>query len=99
MAEAVKEPIIMTRDMTPIQIALICKKEKPHVRYAIHKDGETVGGFDEKLGHWCIIYRKCPVYSFDVRGEKEWVTCRFEMIIDGKPTHQESDWTEVKLVN
>lgn len=97
MQTETKEPILLTKDMTAIQIALLCKKEKPHIRYAVHKDGESVGGFDEQLGHWCIIYRKCRIGPWDDDSEKEWVTAKYEMLVDGKPTHNESDWTEVKL--
>lgn len=93
----VKEIIQITSDMTAIQIALLCKKEKPHNRYAVHKDGLTVGGFDDKLGHWCILYRKCRTTPWG-DGQMEWVASGHELLINDKPTHEESDWTEVKLV-
>lgn len=96
-ADEVKKPIIMTPDMTALQIALICKKEKPHIRYATHKDGVTVGGFDEKLGHWCIIYRKCPTNSWGT-DNLEWVSCGHELLINDKLSHEPEDWTEVNLI-
>ena len=92
-----------TAGMTTIQVAMAAKKEKPHVRYATHRDGLTVGAWDDKLGHWCIVARLCPVYEGIYRKvphEYEWVFFSegaHEMYIDGKPTHEESDWTEVKL--
>lgn len=94
-----KKPIRLTNDMTAIQIALLCKKEKPHVRYAVHKDGETVGGFDEKLGHWVIVYRKCPIDPFALDGDKEWITSRHHLTIEGDTSLDQSNWTEVKLDN
>lgn len=85
--------------LNPLQMALKAKKDKPNVRYAVHKNGEPVGAWDEKLGHWCIVAQICPVYDgiYKVPGKFEWVFPKNEMYIDNKPTHVESDWVEVKL--
>lgn len=85
--------------MSPIQVALLAKKAKPEVRYAVHKDGRSVGAWDQTLGHWCVVAGLCPVLDgiYAIPGKFEWVFLEHELYIDNKPTHVESDWVEVAL--
>jgi hypothetical protein len=72
--------------MTQMELLAIARKEKPGVRYAASKDGNAIGGWDDSLGRFVMVASKT------ITGE--WLLCPYELLINGAPPYQPSDWQE-----
>lgn len=88
-----------TRSLTVEALARIAKSERPSARFAASPCGTALATRHED--RWKIIAAKMPenrggpvpCYSADAG---EWVNIG-ELLIDGKPTIDESAWREISL--
>ena len=74
--------------MTAEELLKQCREQNPGERYARHRDGTAVAGWNRTLGRWQIVAGKA-------QDNGEWLLMRHELLINGKPFHNEpNDWIE-----
>lgn len=72
--------------MSGTELLAIARTGRPNVRYAMHKSGESIAAFIVSAGRWV------PVAALLIDGS--WASMEHELLVNGKPVHQQEDWIE-----
>ena len=75
--------------MTAQELAKSAKRQAPSVRYAYNAKGNGVPAWDATQGRWA------QVAGLLLTGR--WCSLPVELLINGKHTHEQTDWTEVEF--
>jgi hypothetical protein len=73
--------------MTAKELAERAKRDKPHVRYAYNDKGNGVAAWSDKPNRWVMV---AGLTIFDT-----WASLEHELLINGKPMHEQNEWNEV----
>lgn len=72
--------------MTGRELLEIARREKPGERYALHKSGNAIAGWNRNLGRWqCVA---------GLLLDGRWGNLSVELLVNGKPLHEQGDWNE-----
>lgn len=64
------------------------RRKNPHVRYALHRNGNYIGAYDPKLGRFVTVAAKLAT--------GEWISCHWEVLVDGALPYTDADFDSSK---
>ena len=76
----------MMPELQAEKVLAAAREAKPGVRYAMHRDGNAIGGWVESLGRFAVVASRTPT--------GQWVSMPWELLVNGSPCHSPDDWTE-----
>ena len=74
--------------MTADELLAIARKGRPNVRYEKNKNESIIAAFDTSLGRFIAV-----AYRLILPGDP-WVSSPGDILINGKPMYQDSDFTQ-----
>lgn len=72
--------------MTANELLANARKAKPHVRYAVHRNGSAIAAWDKELGRFVVV--ACLALT------GQWYSNPVEILVDGERWYSDDDFVD-----